>query len=184
MASLAGFAEKRYQQHDKFISEIVKDFNKNKTIYAGGSATQAEGIPDISEAFIKAWITQETGGNDNRSKAAWKVDPAQVNVPGDWSTYKATIGLTPPIKRNEGNIRGNLVASLKWLTRKGFGKSGQAASRRSNAVFDGWQVALERYNGRSVNTSNANSYRKNYAARIIERAKNPKQHIKISLPKP
>ena len=39
MASLAGFAEKRYQQHDKFISEIVKDFNKNKTIYAGGSAT-------------------------------------------------------------------------------------------------------------------------------------------------
>lgn len=141
-------------------------------------------LPDLTEELVKSWIIQETGGNDTRSLAAWKVDPAQVNVPGDWSGFKQSAGLTAPIKRNEGTIDQNLKAAIIWLARKGFGKSGQPPQNRQGASFDGWQKALEHYNGRTVITANGKAYSVNYAQRIIDRANNPGTQYFIQLPKP
>lgn len=184
MPTLGGFTTARYNEHDTLISKLVKNFNSNKDIFIGATLVQAKGIPDLSESLIKSWIIQETGGNDSRSKAAWKTDPAQVNVPGDWSAYKQSAGLSMPKNRNEGTAEQNLKAAIIWLARKGFGKSGQPPQNRSNATFDGWQAALERYNGRTVITTNNKAYSKNYAQRILDRAQNPKTHHLIGLPKP
>ncbi len=184
MPIFAGFTTSRYQEHDALIKTLVNEFNKNKQMFVGGTASQISKIPDLSEALIKSWIIQETGGNDVRSLAAWKVDPAQVNVPGDWSPFKQFIGLSSPSKRNEGTVNQNLKAAIQWLTRKGFGKSGQPPSNRTSAMFDGWEQALTRYNGRSVKTTNGKAYNVNYAKRIIERANTPTTHHRIELPKP
>lgn len=184
MPILARFTTARYNEHDALISRVVKKFNPNKDTFIGATSAQAKAIPDLSEALVKSWVIQETGGNDIRSVAAWKVDPAQVNVPGDWSPYKQSAGLSMPKTRNEGTVEQNLKAAIIWLARKGFGKSGQPPKNRSNATFDGWQVAFERYNGRTVITTNNKAYSKNYAQRIVDRAQNPNTHYQIGLPKP
>ena len=138
----------------------------------------------MDPALIKSWLIQESGGNDKRSVAAWATDPSQVNVPGDWNKHKNSLGLKEPKKRNEGALKGNLKASIIYLARKGFGKSGQPPKNRPEGIFDGWQIALERYNGRSVTTENDKKYRENYAQRIKDRAKTPETKYKIELPKP
>lgn len=184
MPTLQGFTSPRYQEHDVLISKLVKEFNTNKAIFIGGSTGQASKIPNLTELLVKSWLIEESGGSDSRSVSAWKIDPAQVNVPGDWSTYKQSTGLTAPAKRNEGTITVNLKAAIIWLTRKGFGKSGQPPSNRTSATFDGWQDAFQRYNGRSVITKNGKAYSVNYAQRIIDRATTPAKHFPIELPKP
>lgn len=184
MKALQGFTSPRYQDHDALITRLVSEFNKNKAKFIGATAAQAATIPDLPELLVKSWIIQETGGNDARSLAAWKVDPAQVNVPGDWSSYKQSTGLSAPAKRNEGTVDLNLKAAIIWLARKGFGKSGQPPVNRPSATFDGWQKALERYNGRSVVTTNSKAYSVNYAQRILDRVNNPTTHHFIQLPKP
>ena len=182
MPIFTGYTTPRYQIHDVLISKLVTDFNQNKSIYIGVEVTK--NIPDLTESLVKSWIIQESGGNDPRSRQAWIVDPAQVNVPGDWSVYKQSIGLESPIKRNEGKVEQNLKAAIMWLARKGFGKSGQPVSNRSAATFDGWKVAFQRYNGRTVITNNGKSYNTNYSDRIIERSSQPAKHVPIELPKP
>jgi len=184
MKSFQGFTAPRYQQHDVLIAKLVKEFNNNKQTFIGAAASQVASIPNLSEELIKSWIIQETGGNDARSLAAWKIDPAQVNVPGDWSSYKQSTGLTAPTKRNEGTVDINLKAAIIWLARKGFGKSGQPPQNRQGATFDGWQKSLERYNGRSAQTTNGKAYSVNYAQRIIDRANNLSKQFFIQLPKP
>lgn len=184
MVKFQGFTDARYAQHDVLISRLVSTFNASKGAFFGGTSAQATGVPNLDEALVKSWIIQETGGNDARSLAAWAVDPAQVNVPGDWSAYKQTMGLSMPTSRNEGAVDVNLKAAIIWLARKGFGKSGQPPVNRTSATFDGWQVALERYNGRSVTTSNNKAYCVNYAQRIIDRALHPAKFHAIQLPKP
>lgn len=184
MPTFQGYASPRYQDHDALIKKLVKDFNSNKAVFSGSSANQVSNIPELTEALVKSWIIEETGGNDSRSLAAWKVDPAQVNVPGDWTAYKQSTGLSAPTNRNEGTVDQNLKAAIIWLTRKGFGKSGQPPSNRPNATFDGWTTAFQRYNGRSVITKNGKPYSENYAQRILDRADNPTIHFPIELPKP
>ncbi len=184
MTIFQGYASPRYQQHDVLIKKLVGEFNTNKQLFIGASPSQASGIPDLTEDIVKSWIIQESGGNDPQSLAAWLVDPAQVNVPGDWSSFKQSAGLNPPVKRNEGTVDQNLRAAIIWLARKGFGKAGQPPQNRSGASFDGWHTALQRYNGRSVITANGKSYSENYAQRILDRANNPAKHIPIRLPKP
>lgn len=179
-----GFTSPRYAQHDQVITKLVTTFNKNKATFIGATSGQAGGIPDLSGALVKSWIIQETGGNDARSLAAWAVDPAQVNVPGDWSPYKLSTGLSSPVSRNEGTVDINLKAAIVWLARKGFGRSGQPPVNRTTASFDGWQTALERYNGRSAITSNGKQYCINYAQQIVARAANPTSSYPIQLPKP
>jgi len=184
MKTFQGFAGSRYQQHDQLIARLVKEFNGNKQTFIGASDAQVTSLSDLTEGLVKSWIIQETGGNDARSLAAWKVDPAQVNVPGDWSGFKQSAGLTAPTKRNEGTVDQNLKAAIIWLARKGFGKSGQPPQNRQNASFDGWQKAFERYNGRTVKTTNGKAYSVNYAQQIIDRANNPTKQYFIQLPKP
>ena len=98
MPTLQGFTSPRYQNHDILISKLVKEFNTNKALFVGGSAAQVSKIPNLTEVLVKSWIIEESGGSDSRSLQAWKIDPAQVNVPGDWSTYKLSTGLTAPAK--------------------------------------------------------------------------------------
>jgi len=184
MSDFKGFESDRYKQHDAIIKKLVAEFNKDKAKFIDCSTEQAKGIADLSEALVKSWAIQESGGNDTRSLAAWAKDPLQVNVPGDWSDYKTSTGLKKPTHRNEGTAEQNIRAAISWLARKGFGKSGQPPKNRAAAVFDGWQVALQRYNGRSALTSNGQKYRDNYAKQIITRAENPGKHIEIQLPKP
>jgi hypothetical protein len=65
----------------------------------------------------------------------------------------------------------NIRAALVVLARKGFGELGQPPSQRPAAVFEGWGVALERYNGRGELTANGRLYRQNYATRILARSR-------------
>lgn len=177
----AGFEDARYQRHDAEIAALVVDFNANPGVWIAGTPEQARCVPTLTAAQVKAHMLQESGGGDIRSKAAWKCDPLQVNVPGDWSPYKRYLGLRKPRRANDGSPRVNLRAGVKFLARKGFGVSGQPAQNRPVAVFDGWEAALERYNGRTDAMPGGAPYRELYADRILERAGNPSKHVPISL---
>lgn len=184
-----GFEDERYQEHDDLVRRLLNQFNSDEAFrrgLCGCTESASKSIPTLTPELVKAWLIQETGGNDQTSKDAWKVDPAQVNVPGsDWDPNKKQIGLQEPKKRNEGDIETNLKAAIAALCRKGFGKSFDATEkRRPNAVFDGWETALQRYNGRSDKTTNGKSYSENYRDRIKCRCEKPDEEAPIQLPKP
>ena len=88
-----GFEAARYQEHDRLIAEMTAAFNADKAGWCGGTAAQAAKIADLTPALVKAHMIEESGGNGPRSKAAWAVDPLQVNVPGDWGPEKELVGL-------------------------------------------------------------------------------------------
>lgn len=172
MTIFKGFEADRYQQHDATIREAVLDFNNNKSARVGCTADQATAITTLDEDVVKSWMIQESGGGDAGSLAAWKIDPVQANVPGDWTDTKTDLGLAKPKARNEGDIKTNLKAGIVLMARKGFGKSGQAP--KPTGTFDGWQVALQRYNGRTDGCANGKMYSQNYADAIWARAQDPK----------
>ena len=177
-----GFEDPRYQQYDAQIRQFCEEFNKNRGKYAGSTAGQASGIGDLTPAQVKAHMIQETGGGDLKSRTAWKHDPLQVNVPGDWNPYKKYLGLKQPRRCNEGSGAKNLRAGLMLLVRKGFGVSGQPASNRPDGAFDGWPRALQRYNGRSDKAASGEPYSEAYSARIRKRAANPGVEVEIPIP--
>ena len=115
-----GFEDARYQMHDALIARLVKEFNADKKGWTGGTDAQAAKVGDITPALVKAHMIEESGGNGPRSKAAWSVDPLQVNVPGDWGAEKELVGLKKPAKRNEGTAEQNVRAAIMYLSRKGF----------------------------------------------------------------
>jgi len=176
-----GFEDVRYQQHDREIQAIVSDFNAHRGTWIGGTPAQAEAVPPLTAAQVKAHMLQESGGSDLKSRVAWKCDPLQVNVPGDWNEYKRYLGLRKPRRANDGSAKANLKAGVMYLSRKGFGVSGQPAQNRPVAVFDGWQTALERYNGRTDRLPSGETYRDIYADRILERASDPSISVPIQL---
>ena len=176
-----GFEDDRYQMHDEMILKLVNEFNADKAAGCGGTVEQAFGIGDLSVALVKSHMIEETGGNGPSSVAAWAVDPLQVNVPGDWGDEKKDVGLRKPSKRNEGTPERNIRAAIRYLSRKGFGVSGRAASGRPDGYFDGWQTALQRYNGRRDRTATDRYYSDEYAARIIKRAANPSVFVPIEI---
>jgi hypothetical protein len=179
MTIFKGFEAARYQQHDAIIREVVLDFNNHKADRIGCTPEQVLPITPLDEDVVKAWMIQESGGGDAGSLAAWKVDPVQANVPGDWTDTKTDLGLTKPKVRNEGDFKSNLKAGIILLSRKGFGKSGQKP--KAAGTFDGWQVALQRYNGRTDLRGNGKMYSQNYADAIWARAQDPKVAKPIEL---
>ena len=176
-----GYEDPRYQEHDKMIVRYVADFNARRREWAGATPGQAKGIHDLPPALVKSQMIEESGGWDRRSVAAWKVDPLQVNVPGDWSPCKELVGLVEPVRRNEGTCEQNVKAAIMFLVRKGFGASGQPAAKRPKGTFDGWHMALERYNGRNDETEEGRTYRDAYANRILRRAAQPKSFVPIAI---
>ena len=176
-----GFEDDRYQRHDALILKLVNEFNADKATGCGGTAGQAEKIEDITPALVKSHMIEETGGNGPASRAAWAVDPLQVNVPGDWGDEKRDVGLSKPSKRNEGTPERNIRAAIRYLSRKGFGVSGKAASSRPEGYFDGWSTALQRYNGRRDRTATDRYYSDEYAAKILKRAQNPSLFVPIEI---
>ena len=174
-----GFEDDRYQEHDALIVRCVDEFNRARADWAGATPAQGKKIPALTSALVKSHMIEETGGRDPRSLAAWDVDPQQVNVPGDWSDAKSSLGLKKPLKRNEGTAEQNIRAAIRFLTRKGFGVSGQPASKRPAGTFDDWQTALKRYNGRSDEMVDGKSYSETYAEHIVARAKDPGQFVAI-----
>lgn len=177
----SGFEDARYQKHDDLIVRLVKEFNDDKAGGSGGTAQQAAKIADITPALVKAHMIEESGGNGPASKAAWAVDPLQVNVPGDWGDEKKLVGLKKPTKRNEGNAEQNIRAAIRYLSRKGFGSSGRPASERPVGFFDGWPKALQRYNGRRDRTQTDRYYSDEYADKIVKRASNPALFVPIEI---
>jgi len=176
-----GFESARYQRHDALIARLTAEFNANKAAWCGGSPKQAAKIPNLTPAQVKAHMIEESGGNGPRSKAAWAVDPLQVNVPGDWGEEKELVGLVKPAKRNEGTAEANVRAAIKYLSRKGFGASGRPASTRPDGVFDGWREACRRYNGRRDRTDTDRYYSDEYADKIMRRAANPDLFVPIEI---
>ena len=174
-----GFEDDRYQEHDGLIVRFVDEFNRGKADWAGATPAQGKKIPALTTALVKSHMIEETGGRDARSRAAWDVDPQQVNVPGDWSEAKAALGLKKPAKRNEGTVEQNIKAAIRFLVRKGFGVSGQPAAKRPTGTFDDWQTALRRYNGRSDEMADGKKYSETYAEHIVARAKDPGQFVAI-----
>ncbi len=176
-----GFEDERYQRHDALIARMVAEFNADKAQWCGGSAGQAAKIPDLEPAQVKSHMIEESGGNGPRSKAAWAVDPLQVNVPGDWGREKELVGLTKPSKRNEGTAELNVRAAIMYLSRKGFGASARPAAERPKGFFDGWLKALQRYNGRRDRTDTDRWYSDEYADKIMRRAANPDLFVPIEI---
>lgn len=176
-----GFEDARYQQHDALIVRLVKDFNAHKAVWIGGTTAQAVKVPNLTPALVKSHMIEETGGNGPMSKAAWPIDPEQVNVPGDWSDVKTDLGLSKPAKRNEGTAEVNVRAAIKFLARKGFGKSGQPTRKRPEGFFDGWPVALQRYNARRDRTVDNRYYSDAYSEKIRKRAENPNLFVPIEI---
>lgn len=177
----SGFEDDYYQQHDALILKLVKEFNEDRAGWAGAAEGVTAVIPPLRPELIKALMIEESGGKGKRSRAAWARDPLQVNVPGDWTPEKRDLGLHRPANRNEGTLEGNVRAGIKYLVRKGFGVSGQPISKRPNAYFDSWRVALERYNGRKERIRDGRSYRAAYADRIIRRSRNPGRFVPIAV---
>ena len=176
-----GFEDPRYQLHDGLIVHLVEEFNADKAKACGGTAEQAAKIADLTPAIVKAHMIEESGGNGPRSKAAWAVDPLQVNVPGDWGDEKTLVGLSKPAKRNEGTAEDNVRAAIKYLSRKGFSASAKPASLRPNGFCDGWLKALQRYNGRRDRTDADRYYSDEYADKIVRRATNPDLFVPIEI---
>ena len=176
-----GFEDARYQAHDELIARLVNEFNADKASGCGGLAHQAEKVADITPALVKAHMIEESGGNGPASKAAWAVDPLQVNVPGDWGDEKKLVGLEKPEKRNEGTVENNVRAAIRYLSRKGFGASGRPASDRPKGYFDGWKKALQRYNGRRDRTETDRYYSDEYADKIVRRASDPSLFVPIEI---
>lgn len=176
-----GFEDARYQQYDELIARMVADFNKNKAKWCGGNPDQAAKIADVTAAMVKSHMIEETGGNGPRSKAAWAVDPLQINVPGDWGPEKESLGLKKPAKRNEGTAEQNVRAAIMYLSRKGFGSSGKPAAVRPKGFFDGWPTALTRYNGRRDRTDTDRYYSEEYSDKIVKRAANPDLFVPIEI---
>ena len=176
-----GFEDARYQAHDELIARMVNEFNAEKATGCGGTEQQAAKIADITPALVKAHMIEESGGNGPASKAAWAVDPLQVNVPGDWGDEKKLVGLNKPAKRNEGTAEQNVRAAIRYLSRKGFGASGRPAAERPKGYFDGWPKALQRYNGRRDRTETDRYYSDEYADKIIRRAANPSLFVPIEI---
>ncbi|MBR3221218.1 MAG: hypothetical protein IKF72_03220 [Kiritimatiellae bacterium] len=176
-----GYEDARYQQYDDLILRMVADFNARRGEWAASTPEQAKLIHDLSPELVKSHMIEETGGCDSKSLAAWKVDPQQVNVPGDWNPYKEQLGLRKPERRNEGTSEQNVRAAVMYLARKGFGVSGQPAANRPEGRFDDWYTALERYNGRSDKVQDGRLYRNVYAERIVRRAYEPKSFVPISI---
>ena len=176
-----GFEDKRYQAHDELIAKLVKEFNADKKGWTGGTLEQAIKVSNLTPALVKAHMIEESGGNGPRSKAAWAVDPLQVNVPGDWGVEKELVGLTKPTKRNEGSLENNVRAAIKYLSRKGFGASARPAASRPTGFFDGWLDALRRYNGRRDRTDTDRYYSDEYADKIMKRAKDPNAFVPIEI---
>ena len=176
-----GFEDKRYQVHDELIAKLVKAFNADKKGWTGGTPEQAAKVGDLTPALVKAHMIEESGGNGPRSKAAWAVDPLQVNVPGDWGVEKELVGLVKPSKRNEGTAEQNVRAAIKYLSRKGFGASARPAATRPSGFFDGWLDALRRYNGRRDRTDTDRYYSDEYADKIVKRAKDPDAFVPIEI---
>ena len=176
-----GFEDARYQDYDALILRLTAAFNADRAAWCGGSAAQAAKIADLSPALVKSHMIEETGGGDSRSKAAWAADPLQVNVPGDWSEEKALLGLRRPMRRNEGTPEQNVKAAIMYLSRKGFGASGQPAARRAEGFFDGWPTALKRYNARRDRTETGRFYSEDYADKIVRRAADPDAFVPIEI---
>ena len=176
-----GFEAPRYQQHDALIAQLVAEFNANKATGCGGTPAQAARIPDLSPALVKAHMIEETGGNGPRSKAAWPVDPLQVNVPGDWGEEKRLVGLSRPTRRNEGSAEKNVRAAIRYLSRKGFSTAARPAAERPNGYFDSWHAALKRYNGRRDRTQTDRYYSDEYADKIRLRASNPDLFVPLEI---
>ena len=176
-----GFEDARYQLHDAMIAKLVAAFNADKKGWTGGTPEQAAKVGDLTPALVKAHMIEESGGNGPRSKAAWAVDPLQVNVPGDWGVEKELVGLVKPSKRNEGTAEQNVRAAIKYLSRKGFGASARPAASRPKGFFDGWLDALRRYNGRRDRTDTDRYYSDEYADKIMKRAKDPNAFVPIEI---
>lgn len=176
-----GFGDSRYQMHDAVIVKCVREFNRHRGAWADANRDQARQIPDLTEELVKAHMIQETGGNDSRSVASWKVDPLQINVPGDWSEEKGLLGLKKPLHRNEGQREANIRAAIKYLVRKGFSSSGKPVRVLRDAEFIDWYTALKRYNGRGVMTIEGRQYCDEYAERVIERAVSPGKLVPIRI---
>ena len=176
-----GFEDARYQQHDSLIASLVAEFNRDRASWCGASPSQAAKVADLLPALVKSHMIEESGGRGPRSRAAWAVDPLQVNVPGDWGREKELVGLSKPAKRNEGNVTNNVRAAIMYLSRKGFGASARPAAERPTGFFDGWLRALQRYNGRRDRTDTDRYYSDEYADKIMRRASDPDLFVPIEI---
>lgn len=176
-----GFENARYQKHDALIARMTAAFNADKAKWCGGTAAQAAKIPDIDPALVKSHMIEESGGNAPSSRAAWAVDPLQVNVPGDWGEEKKHVGLARPSRRNEGSVENNVRAAIMYLSRKGFSAAARPAADRPKGFFDGWRRALQRYNGRRDRTATNRHYSDEYADKILRRARDPDRFEPIEI---
>lgn len=177
-----GFDDPRYSDHDRLLRQLLWEFNANKAKFCGCIDKTAAAIPFLTAEMVKAWLIQESGGAGD--KEAWKADPGQVNVPGDWTPEKEELGLTKPTARNQGTLETNLRAALMALCRKGFGTSYKATKgRRESATFDGWVKALERYNANQKLDANGQPHYKNYCECIVRRSEHPDEYVPIEIPK-
>ncbi len=150
-----GFDQAWHQGNDAMIANVVNDFNARK-------GWSREDPHWLDPNLVKAWAMQESGGDPDVFQSG---DMMQVNNGGDWAREKAQFGL----KKGEAvDPEKSLRTALEWAYYKGevtraVGAGGvdeahdwHATERGSEAVngyesqFQGWDTALENYNGGGV----------------------------------
>lgn len=179
-----GFEDTQYQLHDDLVVRLVSEFNADPAKWADATVEQAESIHELSPSLIKALMIEESAAMPGRRPEAWTRDPMQINIPHNWRDWKVDIGLTQPTERNTGTPEQNIRAGIMYLVRKGFDVSGKPAREFPDKEFEGWVVALKRYNGRVDGTTDGRKYKSAFAERIATRFSEPDNFspVVIALP--
>jgi len=166
------FESDEYQAHDARFMNTAVDFFRNTDSYTGG---QAAGMPGskLEPDMLKSMALTESGGTAGDPKGQWWTDPMTING-SDPGKYKPD--LSPA-----GDASANIKRATEYLTRKGFGDSGQPIRNRPAGTFDGWKTALEKYNMNKSIKSDGRYHYQHYPEKILERAGNPTKHVPLEI---
>jgi|GEM_PF-1793665 len=153
-----------YQKNDYQIAASTYIFNQMKNegslqLVSDGNksipASEDSKIPNLDPTLVKAMTIQES-----QAGTIGTTDVMQTNNTGDWKSFKSHYGLS---KGKTPDVKTSIEAGIKILATKGF-KGGITYDAKTGAQtynFQGWNQAVDQYNGNGVDnygTSVINMY--------------------------
>lgn len=142
-----------YNKYDYDIAAQTFLFNQDRkdgNLPDKGLGGDPSNVPELTPNTVKAVILKETLYGSITSKNG-DVDIMQVNVTGDWSDKKSSLGLT---KGSTKDYKQSISAGITWLYWKGVSisavKDEKGKTTGYNATWTGgddWNTAVKRYNG-------------------------------------
>lgn len=175
MSTFKGFEADRYQAHDPYFMSVAIDFYFNRSSYSGGGDNLPERMLDPN--ILKSMALTETGGTAINSRGQWWTNPLSSDNLGDEAGYKQY--LSPG-----GDLAANIKRATEILTRKGYGTSGNPMRMRPSGTFDGWHVAVERYNGNyreKYRKADGRHHAEHYVEKVMKRVDNPGVYVPLQM---